>query len=361
MGPTVPLLALRQKLAQRHPQDKFIWFGTPYGPERKPIENLGLPFIPITVAKMPRYLSIKWFTWPFDYLKAKRECRKALDEWRPCMIIGAGGFTQVPVMKLAAKRGIPCIIHQLDFLPLLSNRLVGKLCKLITSTYVYHHKKLLVPLWRFSLRQPVESMAIATPNRYYGIRPMEKFMCARHFGLDGAKPVVLVVGGGTGSRSLNALIENNLDRWLSKTQVLHLTGIGRGLDAVERPGYAKREFLDQDEMLKAYMAADIVITRAGMGAITDLATLSKPSIMIPMPSSPQVENAKRLRFSAICVEESPDLFAETFKHVSNLLKHPEDRQKLGMEIHRMIRTDDGSEWASLIERFLPEDIDDYSD
>lgn len=356
MGPVVPLLALQKKLASLHPSDKFVWVGTADGPEKRIVENAGISYVSLQVAKLPRYLTWKLLTWPFDYLRAKKQANIFLDDWHPHIIIGAGGFTQVPVMRSAARRGIPCVIHQLDYDPLLSNKLVAKYCKLITTTFVYQKRRLTVPLGGYN-RNSVEEKRIATPNRFVGLRWPEKIMAVGHFGLEASKPVVLFTGGGTGSLALNRMVEKNLDKWLFTVQIIHLTGRGRGLEAEERPGYVKKEFLDEQEMLNAYVAADIVVSRAGMGAITDLATLSKSSVLVPIKKSAQERNAEHLPMGVKEVKETENLFEDIYKEVMHLLKFPDEANHLADELHRAVKTDDGTEWAGLIQGFLPEDDD----
>lgn len=355
MGPIVPLLALQKKLAARHPHAKFVWVGTPDGPERQPVEALGLPFIALPVAKFPRYFSRRLFTWPWDYYQAKKAAQNFLDEWKPDAVIGAGGFTQVPLIRVASRRGIPCAIHQLDFEPLLSNKLVAKHCALITTTFVYHQRKMQVPSFKYSNKDPVQETPIATPNRYADKRLPERTKAVENFGLDGNRPIILFTGGGTGSRNLNAVVEINLDKWLARVQIIQTTGKGRDLGIPERPGYVKRGFMDAEEMLLAYVAADVVVSRAGMGAITDLATLYKASILVPMKNSPQEKNVSHLGLAVIGVNESPTLFNDLYRNVVRLLNHHDERVKLGHEIHNKIRTDDGTMWADLLDRLLPDD------
>ncbi|MFA6099646.1 MAG: UDP-N-acetylglucosamine--N-acetylmuramyl-(pentapeptide) pyrophosphoryl-undecaprenol N-acetylglucosamine transferase [Patescibacteria group bacterium] len=355
MGPIVPLLALYKKLSARHPQAKFVWVGTPDGPERQPIEALGVSFVTLPVAKFPRYFSLRLFTWPWDYYRARQVARIFLDKWKPDIVIGAGGYTQVPLMRSASQRGIPCAIHQLDFVPLLSNKLVAKHCALITTSFVYHRRLMTVPSFKYSEKTPIQETPIATPNRFADAGLPERAKAVEYFGLEGNLPIVLFTGGGTGSRNLNAVVEKNLDKWLTKVQIIQTTGHGRDLGTPERPGYVKREFMDADEMLLAYMAADVVVSRAGMGAITDLATLSKASILVPMKNSPQEKNVRHLGLSVIGINESTTLFDDLYQNIIHLINHPEERIRLGSEIHNQVRTDDGSMWADLIDRLLPED------
>ncbi len=349
MGPTAPLLALQKVLAQRHPSDKFVWAGTENGPERGPVAALGkVEFVSIPTAKFPRYLTWAWLTVPFDFWKAKSAAKKFLDQYKPDIVIGAGGFTQVPVICEAAKRKIPCVIHQLDFLPSLSNKLVARYCKLITTTFIYHYRK-------FNVK--VDEMHIATPNRFSSMDLPERAVAAAHFGLDPKRPIVFVTGGGTGSMAINRVIEDRLEQWLAKTQIIHVTGRGKSGEVAQTSGYVRSDFFDVKNMLNAYAAADIVVSRAGMGAITDLSTFGKAAILIPIPNSHQEKNTRHLRLSVVEVKQGENFFEDLYRATVKLLKHPEDRVRLSQELQSTIKTDDGSEWASLIERFLPDDLD----
>ncbi len=212
MGPTAPLLALHDYLSEKNPRDKFIWIGTNEGPEKMPVESRGIPFVTITSAKIPRYLSLKLFTWPLDYLTARKEASAILDKYKPDIVVGAGGFTQVPLIRAASRRGIPCIVHQLDFQPGWSNLIVQKFCKYITTTFVYHNKK---------FARCKNEKHIATPNRFASMELPEKKNAKAHFGFNNETPVLLVIGGGTGSRALNQVTEENIAKWLERVQVLH--------------------------------------------------------------------------------------------------------------------------------------------
>ena len=348
MGPTAPLLAVQKLLAKRHPKDKFIWAGTPEGPERGPVEAQGVKFVSIPAAKVPRYLSLTLLRFPLDYYHAYQAAKNFVNTNKPDLIIGAGGYTQVPLINYAAKQGIPCIIHQLDFKPLLSNIAVAKKVKLITNTFVYYRKQ-------FRSRTPEK--AIATPNRFAQAVVPERSKAIEFFSLSPDRPVVLFIGGGTGSRALNDVLENNLKIWLKKTQIIQVTGKGRSAGCAEESGYLRFEFLDEWQLLNAISAADVVISRAGMGSITDLAALSKAAILVPIPGSAQEKNTRHLPLATIEVKEGPDLFKHLFSVLCELLNNPKERSRLGYELHKTIKTDDGTELANLAESFLPEELD----
>lgn len=348
MGPTAPLLAFHEYWQHKNPKDKFIWIGTEEGPERAPVEARGIPFTSIPSAKIPRYLSLKLLTWPYDYWQAKKMAQKIISEHKPDIVIGAGGFTQVPLIKAAAEAGIPCAVHQLDFQPGLSNLAVQKHCQVITTSFTYQVNK-------FPKCRNVKH--IATPSRFANSNIPEIHEAKNHFGFTAEKPVILFVGGGTGARALNQIVESNLPKWLEIAQILHLTGKNRSSNPPEITSYKRFEFLDRDELLQAYSSADIVISRAGMGGITDLAALSKPTILVPIKDSHQEKNSRHLPVATIEVKESENLFADLYKNAARLLKDPQERQKLGHELHKAVPTDNGREWASIIERYLPEDVE----
>ena len=346
MGPVAPLLALHNALKEMDPDFDFIWAGTEEGPEKKPINEQSIEFVAIPTAKFSRYPSRKWLSFIFDYHKAKKASKAFLEKFKPDIIIGAGGFTQVPIIRVASKMDIPCIVHQLDFQPTMSNSVIAKYCKIITTSFVYHNRK-------FSKCN--QERHIATPNRFANKQIPGKSVAKEYYGFDPNKPLLFVVGGGTGARSLNDLVENNLNDWLNLTQVLQVTGKNRSQGSQERMGYVRREFLNEKDMLHALAAADIIISRAGFGAISDFAALSKPVIIVPIPNSQQEKNSRHLPNAIVEVKEGPEFFKRVYKQASLLLHNSEQSRFLGYELNKAIPTDDGRELANIVIKFIPKD------
>lgn len=341
LGPVTPLLAAAKAIQKKRPDAEFIWYGTPSGPERAAVRAEGIDFHAIPVAKFPRYPSFRWLSFPFDYVLARIKAGRLLREDRPDLIVSAGGFTAVPVIKVAYKMRIPCAIHQLDKLPGLSNENVARFCDLVTTSFHYTASP---------FGANIKTRAIATPARFRAKDLPERGAAAKHFSLDSKKPIVFIVGGGTGAQALNEAVWTRLESWLKKTQVIHVTGRGKGRD-ISMKGYVQKEFLHAQDMLNAYAAADIVVSRAGMGAISELAALSKPSILIPIPHNQQEINAEALANERACIiiQQSKDDFpAELRKKVEELLLDHEARERLGTRLHEMFATDDGTELAELL-------------
>ncbi|MFH1620927.1 MAG: glycosyltransferase [Patescibacteria group bacterium] len=339
MGPVTPLIAVLRQMKKMNGDLKFIWIGTPGGPERQAVEAEGVNFFSIPVVKFPRYLSASWLSWPYKYLKAKAAAKKIIKDKRPDLIVSAGGFTGVPIMKVANSLGIPCVIHQLDAEPGLSNKSVTRLCASITTSYRYEKPPF----------PGIKSECVPTPNRFTDREVPLRMQAVDFFGLDESRPIIFVVGGGTGAAVLNEAVWSVMGELLKRTQIIHMTGKGKD-KKIKKPGYYCREFFNEKELLNAYAAADLVVSRAGIGGISDLAALSRPAIFVPIPDSHQEKNLEKL--SVEKVDQRKDFAKNLTKKIFELLSEDAYRQDCGKRLHEDFPTDNGSmlakRWLGLI-------------
>jgi UDP-N-acetylglucosamine--N-acetylmuramyl-(pentapeptide) pyrophosphoryl-undecaprenol N-acetylglucosamine transferase len=149
---------------------------------------------------------------------------------------------------------------------------------------------------------------------------------------------------------LNEALLEKLDRWLEKAYVIHVTGKGKA-GLASREGYVSHELLDLNGMMAAYASADVIVTRAGIGALSEIAALKKSSIIVPIPGTHQEENA--LRFdeaeAGLYVRQDQDDFADIlFQQTMSLVSNVEKRREMGEKAHAFFKTDDGSAFADLI-------------
>lgn len=323
LGPVVPLLAVLRKMKKMNPDLSFEWAGTEEGPERALIQKEGIPFHTIPTAKFARYFTLDWLRWPARYLRARKAAKLLIEKIQPALVVSAGGFTAVPVMREANRRKIACAIHQLDAEPGLSNRIVAKCCQSVTTSFTYNESPF----------GSVKTEQVATPCRF------QYEDLAEHVS---DRPTVLVVGGGTGAQALNEAVWKILDELLKEANVIHATGKGKGSD-IKKAGYDSMEFLNEENMLIAYSSADVVVTRAGMGGLSELASLKKAAIVVPIPRSHQEANAKKMPYPIV---EQGEKFGERLHDaVHKLLSDTDKRLKLGESAHRTLPTDDGTALA----------------
>lgn len=342
LGPVTPLLAVARALRRKDPSVSFAWAGTPDGPEREFAAAADMDFYGVPVAKWPRYPSMRWLTFPRDFMKAIRAATRIVARVRPDAVVSVGGFTAVPVIRAAAKRGVPCLIHQLDKVPTWSNRLVAKRCASVTTSFLYD---------RPPFGAAVATERIPTPVRFPSADMPARAEAARSFGLDPARPVVLVTGGGQGAKALNEAVYRRVDAWTKHAQLIHVCGRGKMDGFDPRADYLACELLDAESMRRAYAAADVVVTRAGMGALAEIAALSKPAIVVPIPNSHQIENIRAFSSAKAALyvsQDQPDFSDILLQQTKDLLTDADRRSAMGRAAHAFLPTDDGAALAGRV-------------
>jgi UDP-N-acetylglucosamine--N-acetylmuramyl-(pentapeptide) pyrophosphoryl-undecaprenol N-acetylglucosamine transferase len=339
IGPVAPLLAVAEEMLKNQPDLSVVWAGTDSGPERDLVEPYGFPFFEIPVAKLPRYVSKKLLTAPFDFFRARHAARNLMRTVLPSVVVSAGGFTAVPIVRAAYAFHIPSISHQLDCLPGLSNRLIARKSRYVTTSFAYSDNP---------FGKDVVSYPIPTPTRFRGEDLPAREDALRAFGLDPTKKTVFVMGGGTGAEALNRAMARIAPSLLPEIQIIHLTGRGKGGGiGIEDPGYVRSEFFT-DEIVSAYAAADLVVSRAGIGAISELAATKKAAILIPLPDSPQIANAEALDDAVVTIlQDDGDWLDRLDGTIIDLLRNDDERTRLGRTLNEAFPTDRGQTLAQL--------------
>jgi UDP-N-acetylglucosamine--N-acetylmuramyl-(pentapeptide) pyrophosphoryl-undecaprenol N-acetylglucosamine transferase len=234
---------------------------------------------------------------------------------------------------------VPSIIHQLDKVVGMSNQSIAPRTRSVTTSFAYEKEP---------FPKPVKSRQIPTPVRFGERDLMPKADGARAFDLDPDRPVTLIIGGGTGALSVNEGVRDVLDDLLGVTQVIHVTGKGKRVTD-SRPGYYVAEFLS-DDLLKAYSAADIVVSRAGMGSVSECTALGKPMVLIPISDNQQEVNAAAMieGGGAVGLKQDERFKQNLLEILTRLLASEEDRKKLVDGARRVLPTDDGSALAEIV-------------
>ncbi len=282
-GHVTPNMALIPRL--RELQYEITYMGSYDGIEKELMENYGIPYYGIATGKFRRYFDPKNFSDPFRVLKGMREAKRYLREIKPDVVFSKGGFVSVPVVRAAASLGIPCIIHESDMTPGLANKLCIPVAKKVCCNFPETFNML--PTSKAVLTGSPIRKELAEGSKEAGYR-----LC----GFDASKPVIMVVGGSLGSAAVNQAVRDVLPELLKDFQVVHLCGRDK-MDnlLLTTPGYRQFEYV-QAQMKDIFAMADIVISRAGANAISELLALKKPNILIPLPASSsrgdQILNAK---------------------------------------------------------------------
>ncbi len=310
-GHVTPCIALLPELQKEGFDIQYI--GSYDGIERRLIEAYQVPYHGISSGKLRRYFDLKNLSDPFKVIKGYFEASRLLKELKPDIIFSKGGFVTVPVVYAAKKHKIPIIIHESDMTPGLANRLAlphaTKVCANFPETVKY------LPETKAVLTGTPIRKELFSGNRIKGLN-----FC----NFTANKPVILIIGGSTGSKAINEAVRSLLPTLLQDYQVIHLCGKGNLEERFKKTGgYVQFEYI-KDELNDLFAAADLVISRAGANAICEILALRKPNILIPLSAAASrgdqllnAESFERQGYSYVLKEEdmSPQALMDAIKNV----------------------------------------------
>ncbi len=328
-GSVTPLLAVANEIRLQHPEADFLFIGTHKGPEEIFAQTAKIPFRSIHSGKYRRYFSLKNLRDPFLVLAGFFESISILRAYRPDVVFGAGAYVSVPVIWAAWFLGIPSLIHQQDVNKSFANQLCQRVASRITVTFEWSLKDFPGKKTRW-IGNPIR------PELLQGDRDRGMKL----FGLDPAVPTVLVFGGGTGAQKINELMVGATLKLTEHCQIIHLYGRQKELIRINNGRYHGYEFL-ADEMKDAFAVADVVVCRAGLGSLTEVATLGKSAVIIPMPATHQEANAMIFhRANAGVIVDQRTLDPNFLVNIIiGLLSNKTWRQTLEKNIRTLVRPD----------------------
>ncbi len=282
-GHVVPNLAVMEKLCGMH---KLAYLGTG-GIESRLIGQAGYPFFRVDCPKLIRSATPKNLLIPFRLIKACSEAKKILLKERPDLVFSKGGYASFPAVKAAQALGIPVLTHESDLSAGLCTKLIAKKCKAVLTSFPETAKRFPNGIY---VGPPVRA-ELYSGDRARGLQK---------YRLRGNKPVLLVLGGGSGSRTVNEAVRKNLGHLLPTFDILHLCGKGNVLP-VQAEGYVQSEY--ESDMRDAYACADFVLSRAGSNTVFEILLLKKRALLIPLvrgSRGDQAENAAYFKEKGLC-------------------------------------------------------------
>lgn len=333
MGSVVPLLAVAEELNKKNPNINFYWIGTKGGVEEEVVRSYNMEYRAIASGKFRRYFSLVNVLDIFRIILGWVQSIYILVKWRPQAIVATGGFVAVPVVWAGWMLGMPSLIHQQDMRVGLANKLCAGVAKKITVCFEESA----------GYFNPKKTLVVGNP-----IREKLKEGVAKGKELKKDLPLLLIMGGGRGANSINELVAGALNELVKIARVVHITGRNKNLVGKQLSNYRQYDFVaDITGMLEA---AEVVVSRAGMGSLTEIAYLKKPSIIIPIPGSHQEENA--LYFAergGIAMLDQRELDEEKLAGaVRDILSNKQKMKEMGDRAHRLIKWGAEEKMAELI-------------
>lgn len=332
-GHLFPALAIADALKARHPEADIRFVGAHGRMEMERVPQAGYPIYGLWISGIQRSLSRRNLLFPFKLLHSLLRSWRILQRHRPQVVIGTGGYASGPLVYVASHLGIPCLLQEQNSYPGITNRWLAPRAAAICVAYPGMDR--FFPAKRLRLTgNPIrkdlcETRETAAAGRStFGLRPENK--------------TLLILGGSLGARRINELAEACLPAW-QKAGVNVIWQCGKLYDEALQSRHSSDHSLYLsaflEDMGSAFAAAQVVISRAGAGTLSELAVVEKPAILIPSPNvaeDHQTHNARALEKAggAICFSEtqSPD----SLEKLSLKLLNDSERQRKMQESLRQI-------------------------
>jgi len=292
-GHLFPAIAIAQALTKLDSSVKIRFVGAEGKIEAKKVPEAGFEIDLLPITGFARKLSLKNITFFFKLFKSMRLAKRIVKKFKPDIAVGVGGYASGPLLKAAAKQGVPTVIQEQNSYPGVTNKLLAK-----------HASRICVAYDGLEKYFPAEKIILTgTPIRENLENPtITREEAAKFFGLNPNKRIILSLGGSGGAGSINTAIGNKLDKFVAEdVQILWQTGgyyyndSKAKADAVKSDNIKVLDFINRMDM--AFKAADVVISRAGAGTISELCLLGKATILVPSPNvaeDHQTKNAMAL-------------------------------------------------------------------
>ena len=304
-GHIFPAISIANALKQLRPDTEILFVGAENRMEMQRVPAAGYAIKGLPVAGFDRLHLLRNISVIFKLLKSRRLAHKIIKDFRPDVAVGVGGYASGPTLNVAAKMGIPTLIQEQNSYAGVTNKLLAKSAKRICVAYEGMER--FFPAEKLMLTgNPVrQSLLDCKLSRAEAITKL---------GFDPIRPLILIVGGSLGARTINESVLNHLQLINeNKVQIVWQTGgyyfedIKKQLSEQGCPQNLKvTDFINH--MDEAYRAADLVISRAGASSISELCLLGKASILVPSPNvaeDHQTKNAMALvnKGAAMCVSD----------------------------------------------------------
>lgn len=275
-GHIFPALAIANAIKKKNEEAEILFVGAKGKMEMDKIPEAGYNIVGLTIAGYNRSSLIKNISLPLKLFKSFFEVTSILKKFKPDAVIGVGGYSSFPVLRLAQTRKIPTFIHESNSLPGKSNIMLGKRAAQIFVASEGMEKYF-----------PAGKMVLTgNPVRNVFFKKIPQKEALDFFGLKEGQKTVFAMGGSLGAKSINETIEANIDAFKkNKLQLIWQTGkpfADRAAEVEEdRSNIWTNAFVTNMEY--AYAAADVVIARSGAMTIAELCVVGKPAVFVPYP------------------------------------------------------------------------------
>ncbi len=292
-GHIFPAISIANAVKTLRLDAEILFVGALGRMEMERVPAAGYSIVGLPIMGFPRKPGLSTFKFFGSLFKSMNKARTIITDFKPQVAVGVGGYASGPVLRVAASNGIPCLIQEQNSYAGLTNRLLAK--KVKSVCVAYDNMERYFPASKIvHTGNPVRSSLTENKGR--------KAEARQAMGLSLDKRVLLIVGGSLGARTLNNSVLAHVDELKNsnieivwQTGKYYFTDVKKQMESVDAPNIYVQEFISNMDW--AYAAADLVISRAGAGSISELCLMEKPVILVPSPNvseDHQTKNAMAL-------------------------------------------------------------------
>jgi UDP-N-acetylglucosamine--N-acetylmuramyl-(pentapeptide) pyrophosphoryl-undecaprenol N-acetylglucosamine transferase len=280
-GHIFPAISIANAIKGMEPDADILFVGAEGRMEMERVPAAGYPIKGLPISGFDRKNILRNFSVLWKIWKSQRMAKSIIKEFKPMAAVGVGGYASGPTLNQCASMGVPCLIQEQNSFAGVTNKLLAKKAKKICVAYDGMEK--FFPAERIeNLGNPVRQSLLDTK--------LSREEAASKLGLDPKKPILLIVGGSLGARTVNESVLKHLDV-IRQSGVQFIWQTGKYYYEQIKEQLAKEEKLENlvvtdfiSDMGAAYKAADLVVSRAGAGSISEFCLLGKPVILVPSPN-----------------------------------------------------------------------------
>ena len=294
-GHIFPALSIADAIKSKYPEAKILFVGANNRMEMQRVPDAGYDIVGLPIAGFDRKNLLKNIKVLWLILKSQRMAKKVIKKFAPHAVVGVGGYASGPTLKMAASMNIPTLIQEQNSYAGVTNKILAKKANMICVAYD--------SMERFFPKEKIKMTGNPVRKSLIDMRA-NRTEAMKAMGLDENKKCVLIVGGSLGARSINEAVLANIDlikenkdiQFIWQTGKLYFEEMKERSAAMGKPeNLTVTDFVSN--MANALSAADLVVSRAGAGSISEFALLGKAVILVPSPNvseDHQTKNAMAL-------------------------------------------------------------------
>ncbi len=350
-GHVFPAISIAGAIRAMHPGTEILFVGAENKIEMEKVPEAGFEIIGLPVAGFHRKKLWKNAAFFSRLIRSARKSARIIEDFRPDMAVGVGGYASGPILRAAANRNIPVVIQEQNSYAGVTNKILARKAKKIFVAYDGMEKYFPAGKIVFTGNPVRQGILGCREKREEGLKA---------FGLDPTKKTVLVIGGSLGARTINRSIEKHLGRFGKDIQLIWQTGkiyydeVKQLANGGKAGGIIIVPFIR--EMDLAFGVADVIISRAGAGTISELAVAGKPVILVPSPNvaeDHQTKNALALVHKKAAIHVPDDQAADRLvEECLALLNDEEKMNELSTNILKLAVPDAARRIAEEIFKLL---------